>query len=206
MKLQPMREKDIETVAGWISRKANYRWLDFGAGKQFLKKPELEAMFKSEKHDFRLFSPDREEDETIGMVVLSNISFNLHTATLWFVLGNKKYRGQGYSTRAVHKMLTHAFMELNLKSVYSWAAENNTPAIKILMRNNFRLIGKRRKCHHVNGKTCDRWLFDLLASEHNNNLKLESSRKISESIFYEVQADGVKEATEHVNSEQIGTR
>lgn len=171
MKLRPMHNNDVETVARWLSQKENHQWLDFGAGKQLLEEPVIRMMYQGDEHDFQVFTPDPETDVPIGLVALSDISIKFNSATLWYILGNKKFWGRRYTTRAVNKMLTHAFDKINLKTVYAWAVEQNTPSIKILRNNNFKLIGRRRKCHHVNGEVCDRLLFDLLDSEHQNITK-----------------------------------
>lgn len=161
-----MHSEDIKHVARWMASKENYQWLDFGTGKQRLEEPAIRMMSRREIHDFQVFTGDPEEAKPIGIVVLSDISSSFHTATLWYVLGEKDYGGQNFTSRAVALMLARAFEQLNLQTIFAWAVELNIPSVRVLEKNNFRLIGKRRKCHYIEGKPCDRLLFDLLNSEY----------------------------------------
>lgn len=169
MEVRPIRNEEIELVSKWMAQKENYQWLDFGSGTQVLKEPAIRIMNQREIHHFRIFTADDQEDQPIGLVALSDISTNFHSATLWYVLGEKKYNGRQYTSRAVREMLTRAFDKMHLKTVYAWAIEQNRPSIRILEKNNFRMIGVRRKCHKINGRLCNRLLFDLLSSEHKAN-------------------------------------
>ena len=72
---------------------------------------------------------------------------------------------RGLATRAVNELLTEAF-GAGLRAIAAWAVDSNTPSIRVLERNGFRLIGRQRRCHVVDGQARDRLLFDLLAAEH----------------------------------------
>jgi RimJ/RimL family protein N-acetyltransferase len=115
--------------------------------------------------DVRGITPDS-DDTPIGLVALSNIARNFQTALLWYVLGDKSYRGQGYTTRAVSEMLTLGFTELALQTVNAWTLESNQPSIKVLTRNHFQLVGRQRRCHRIDGHAFDRLLFDVLRTDH----------------------------------------
>ena len=88
------------------------------------------------------------------------------TATLWYVLADPAYRGRGYATRAVSETLTYGFGDLGLHAINAWAVETNHASLRVLERNHFRLIGRQRACHWIDGRVYDRVWFDLLASEH----------------------------------------
>lgn len=165
MKLKPIATADIQQVAGWLAQKDNYQWLDFGNGTQILSPVSLKIMTQRDIHFLRLFTPD-ESEEPIGVIGLSNIDRKFKTASIWVVLGNKRYSGKGYPRRAGNNILTLAFADLALHAVNAWTLENNTAAIRLLERLHFRSIGRLRQCHYINGQPYDRLLFDLLASEH----------------------------------------
>jgi len=155
----------IALAAEWLAQKANVQWLDFGNGNQILTPISLKIMTQRDTHLLRAFTSDS-DDTPIGMVALSSISHHFHTATLWYVLGDKCYAGQGYTTRAVSQLLTYAFTVQGLQAINAWVVEHNEPSIRVLTRNHFRLIGRQRRCHVIDGRPADRLLFDLLASEH----------------------------------------
>ena len=165
MNLRPIDGSEIPLVAEWLSRKENYQWLDFGDGTQILNVVSLKIMLQRDLHLLRIITSDS-EDAPIGLVALSNINRNFRTAVLWYVLGDKRYGGQGYMTRAVSKFLTIVFGELGLQAVNAWVVEGNLPSVRILERNNFRPVGSLRKCHYIDDQPSNRLLFDLLASEH----------------------------------------
>lgn len=163
MKLRPIDSPElIELVAGWLSQKENGQWLDFG-GRPIT--PELvKVMAQREANVLRVFTAD--DDETpIGVVGFHNVDRQFKTATIWVVLGDKSYARRGYTTRAVSRMLTLGFHELGLAAVNSWGVEGN-PSIQIARRLNFRLIGRLRQSHYIDGRPYDRVWLDILASEH----------------------------------------
>lgn len=165
MKLHPVDNSKIGLIADWMAQKENYCWLDFGNGNQILSPISIKVMTQKDGHLLRVFTSSSDE-APLGLVALSNINHRFATAMLWYVLGNKSYAGQGYTTRAVSKILALGFAELGLQAVNAWAVDGNVASIRILQRNNFRLIGRQRKCHYIDGRAFDRLLFDLLASEH----------------------------------------
>jgi len=165
MKLLPLDSPElIELAAGWLARKENYQWLDFGGGKQIVTPALLKIMVQRDAHFVRAYTADR-DDVPIGIVGLNSVDRVFRTATFWGASGEKSFRNRGYSTLASSKLLTIAFRELGLNMLYTWAVEHN-PSLRTIERLGFRLIGRQRQCHCIDGERYDRLLFDLLASEH----------------------------------------
>jgi RimJ/RimL family protein N-acetyltransferase len=165
MKLLPLDTPGIiELAAGWLARKENYQWLDFGNGRQLVAPALLKIMAQREAHFMRVYTSDR-DDTPIGIVGLNNVDRAAETATLWAVAGDKSFFNRGYVSLATSKFLTLAFRELGLHAVNTWIVDSN-PSLRSLERLNFRFIGRQRQCHRIDGRPHDRLLFDLLASEH----------------------------------------
>ncbi len=122
-------------------------------------------MTQREIHVIRAFTDDSDE-VPIGIVGLSNVDRSFKTATPWCVVGDKRYAGQGYGSRAISKILALGFRELGLHSILAWAVADNAASLRLIEHNNFRLIGRQRECHYIDGRPRDRLLFDMLASEH----------------------------------------
>jgi RimJ/RimL family protein N-acetyltransferase len=153
----------LETVAQWLADKQNHQWLDFGNGVQAPSALSLKLMTQRGVNVLRVYTAD--DDVTpIGVVGLSNVDRHAGTATVWAVLGRKRYGG--YTDRAVKGLLTIAFTELGLQSVNAWTVETNIPSIRCMERLGFRPVGRLRQCHRIDGRVFDRLLYDLLASEH----------------------------------------
>lgn len=127
----------------------------------------MKMMMQRNIHEIRLFTSDKSE-EPIGIVAMSDINTKFQSAVLWFLLGNKKFRGLGYTSRAVARILSHGFGKMNLESVFAWTLEQNFGSQKVLERNGFQFIGKRRNCHLIDGKFYDRFFYDILKKEHVN--------------------------------------
>jgi RimJ/RimL family protein N-acetyltransferase len=151
-------------VAGWLSQKENYQWLDFGDGRQLVSPEWLKIAVQRGTQVLRLFTGD-DDPVPIGVVGLANINPHFKTANLWIVLGEKTHAGKGYATRAVSSMLTIGFRELGLRAVNTWIVEHN-PSMRVAERVRFRPMGRQRECHYIDGRAYDRLWFDLLASEH----------------------------------------
>src|SRR5439155_17296964 len=93
MKLLPLDTPErIELVAGWLGKAENYKWLDFGNGVQRVTSITLRIMSQRDIHVFRIYTAG-DEDAPAGVVGLTNVDRNFKTASLWAVLGNKRYGG-----------------------------------------------------------------------------------------------------------------
>jgi RimJ/RimL family protein N-acetyltransferase len=165
MRLEPLSDSNLKAVAGWMAAQENFQWLDFGAGLQILTPVALKVMSQRDLHLMRVFSPDG-SNRPIGIVALSNISETSKTATLWYVLGEKGEGGRGFTSKAVSEILGLAFHERGLQAVNAWVVDSNERSRGVLIRNGFRLTGRLRSCHSIDGRLHDRLLFDILASEH----------------------------------------
>ncbi len=178
MNLRPIDNSDFGLVLHWLAQKENYQWLDFGNGMQSVNSAALKLMIAKRSNVIRLFTADA-GDVPIGMVSLADVSSTFKTAMIWYVLGDKTYTGQGYTTRSVRRLLHIGFTELGLEAVNAWTVEANIPSARILERNGFRLIGRMRNCHEIDGQRLDRLLFDLLATEHANDSQHNFTRTLA---------------------------
>lgn len=165
MRLRPLvTAADFELAAGWLQRKENHQWLDFGNSRGHITPTLLRIMAQRDTHFMRLYALP-EDERPVGIVALNNVDRNMRTATLWAVAGEKSFRHRGWAQVAASRLLTLAFRELRLHSVNTWTVEHNASR-RSAERLGFRPIGRQRQCHFIDGRPYDRLLFDLLASEH----------------------------------------
>ncbi|HEY7655479.1 MAG TPA: GNAT family protein [Burkholderiales bacterium] len=153
----------VELAAGWLARKENYQWLDFGNGGQIVTPALLRIMAQRDSNFLRVYTADH--DVPIGILGLSSVDRAFKTATFWGVSGEKSFRHRGYSTFASSRFLAAAFRDLGLSAINTWAVEHNS-SLRTIERLGFRFVGRLRQCHCIEGRLYDRLLFDLLASEY----------------------------------------
>ncbi len=183
MKLLPLDTPEVlELVTNWLTQKENYQWLDFGNGRQVITPALLKIMAQRDTHFMRAYTSDR-DDAPIGIVGLNSVDRSFKTATFWGASGEKSFRNRGYSTLASSRLMTLAFRDLGLRAVNTWAVEHN-PSLRTIERLGFRLIGRQRQCHYIDGRPHDRLLFDLLAAEH-QELHEERWHRLERSPAYE---------------------
>lgn len=164
VELKPLDSPEIiRLAAGWLARPGNYKWLDFGQGRQILTPEWLKIMAQRDAHVLRVFTAAN--GVPIGIVGLDDVNRSFKTARIWAVAGEQVFRRRGYTTRAVSRMLTLAFRDRNLHAVNTWIVDHN-PSVAIVERLKFTFIGRQRHCHVMDGRVHDRLWFDLLASEH----------------------------------------
>jgi RimJ/RimL family protein N-acetyltransferase len=181
MKLQALETAEhIELAASWLARKENYQWLDFGNGQQLVTPALLRVMTQRKNHVLYTYSPD-DGDRPIGVVGLENFNDKFRTATLWGASGDKSFRSRGYGTAAAARFLTMAFDELGLHAINTWIVDGN-PSQRMIERLNFRLCGRQRECHYIDGQAYDRLLYDLLAGEHKANAVYYACRRTGSKV------------------------
>src|SRR5436305_14938511 len=112
-------------IACMLGKAENYKWLDFVNVVQRVTSITLRIMSQRGIHVFRIYTAG-DEDAPAGVVGLTNVDRNFKTASLWAVLGNKRYGG--HTTEAAHHMPTLAFTELGLQAVNAWTVETHLPA------------------------------------------------------------------------------
>jgi RimJ/RimL family protein N-acetyltransferase len=165
MSLIPLdRPELLDSAAAWLGDECNYRWLAFGRGVQRIGPVTLRTMVQRPIHLIRAFVA--RDGTPIGLVALSDIDRAFRTASLWMVLGDKRYARRGYTRAACAAMLTLGFRELALGAVSAWTVECNRASIGVLRSLNFRPAGRLRACHTIGGRSYDRLLFDIVADEH----------------------------------------
>lgn len=153
----------LELAARWFADESNYRWFDFGGGRQLVTLPALQMMLQRPTNFIRLHTD--ETGRPIGIAALTDMNQRLRTATFWGITGEKSFRSRGYATLSGSVLLSHAFGELGLNAVNTWLVDTN-PSRKVLERLNFRYVGRMRQCHLLDGVLHDRLFYDILASEH----------------------------------------
>ena len=161
--VRPATDDILPTIVDWLARPEIARWLDFGSGQAVTAAALKLGMARGGEQLFTF--ADEGAETPVGVVGLSQIHRSFRTAMLWYALGEPQMAGRGLTTRAVEAVLEIAFGRLELDAINAWTVVENRPSARILEKTGFRLIGRQRRCHHIDGRAHDRLLFDRLSSQ-----------------------------------------
>lgn len=164
MRIGTAADGDLETIAGWLALPRIAKWLDFGTERPLT---ALALKYAISQGSMRLFTyaPGMEGDAPVGVVGLSSIHPRYRTAMLWYALGEPRFAGRGLTGRAAAEVVRIGFHELDLRAINAWVVDGNEASVRILESIGFRRIGRQRQCHRIEGRRCDRLLFDIVSSE-----------------------------------------
>lgn len=88
--------------------------------------------------------------EFIGMIFLKNIDKYNMNCTISYMIGDKNYWKKGIGTFAVKFIKEKCFEKLKIKKIYTHVYKKNISSIKILQKNNFKIVGEIKKFYKVN--------------------------------------------------------
>jgi RimJ/RimL family protein N-acetyltransferase len=165
MRIRIAADRDLETIAGWLARPDIARWLDFGTDRPTTPLALKYAIAQGSARLYTYAPAAAQGAAPIGVVGLSSIHPRFRTALLWYALGEPRFAGQGLTGRAAAEVVRIGFQELQLRAINAWVVEGNHASERILENIGFRRIGRQRQCHRIEGRRCDRLLFDMVPSE-----------------------------------------
>lgn len=106
-----------------------------------------------------------DNNEIQGLISLTNIDYINRAAVLHIMIGDKNSRNKGMGSFAVHEVLKHAFMNLNLHRVKLDVLENNMAAQHVYEKCGFVKEGISRKAVYKNGCYIDLIQYSILKEE-----------------------------------------
>jgi len=132
-------ENDSDDIVKWRS--------DFENAKFFINSEPLNmqthlSWFKSykinnERYDFTISCKNSEEPKKIGVVSIGEINYIEGSASLGYLIGEKDYRGRGYTIEAVNQLIKICFEILFLKKIYIVSRIDNPASIAIAVKTGF---------------------------------------------------------------------
>ncbi|MDX1357265.1 MAG: GNAT family protein [Clostridia bacterium] len=170
LKLGPLREKDIEILAGWYEDATFLRYYDYNAAVPKTKE-QLAGIYKNGGNEkFIPFAVRKiDDDSLIGLIEIDNISFNNRFAWLSIGLGEETQRGKGFGYEAMSLAIRFAFDELNLERLQLNVIAYNEAAIKLYEKLGFKREGAYRELVLRDGVRSDLYLYGLLKREWKGN-------------------------------------
>ena len=109
---------------------------------------------------------DSAEGKPVGQIELVDIHPLQRRAEMHLLVGKKNVWGRGYGSRAVRRLLGHAFDDLGLRRVFAMADEDNSRVIHLFESCGFAREGLLRRHRLRHGKPVDMVVTGVLDEEY----------------------------------------
>jgi len=170
--LSPVDEGDIRRLCQWINDPDIRRFITVYTPKTMTEEKEFVASASTKRNAVIFAVLDKKTEEHIGNAELGDIHWRNGTAVFGFMIGAKKYWGNGYGTDVLKTILQYAFQTLNLWKVKSSVMAANIASYRCHERCGFKKIGVYRKEYVVDGVRHDVFLLEINRDEWLKLLKL----------------------------------
>ncbi|MHB0999341.1 MAG: GNAT family N-acetyltransferase [Armatimonadota bacterium] len=165
IKLRAVEPSDIPKLWEWMQDEETMRYRDYPAPPVSLAEMQKEYLDNLGHPSDRLRLAIITNNELIGEISLHNIDYRIGIADFTIAIGNKDYWGKGYGTDATSCLMKYAFEQLNLQRVTLYVHTFNERAIKVYEKCGFKLEGRMRKAHYMDGVYSDVLMMGLLREE-----------------------------------------
>jgi RimJ/RimL family protein N-acetyltransferase len=108
----------------------------------------------------------KEKDQKIGYALIMDKDLYNREASLAIVIGKKEDRGQGFGEETIKMVLKHAFIDLNLESIYLGVYDYNVKAIRLYEKVGFKYVGRRRHAKILGNRMYDEIIMDMVSEEY----------------------------------------
>lgn len=119
-----------------------------------------------EAYSFLIFK--NENTEFIGELNISNIQRGIiQSCSIGYWIA-KKYEGRGMMSESLELVKSFIFDHLKLHRIEAACLPHNSPSLKVLLKNGFKIEGTARKLLKINNKWQDHTLFSYLYEDYKN--------------------------------------
>lgn len=107
-----------------------------------------------------------QENKHIGNTGFYHIDWIHRRAEFWILIGDKSFQGKKIGSEVLSLMLDYAFFGLNLNRVYLYVGCDNTRAVQLYEKMNFKKEGILRDHYYINGKYLDVAVMGILKDDY----------------------------------------
>jgi len=166
--LQPLSpEHNLDEYLSWINDQETTLYM--GSGRFPQTRDSLKIYidsFKNSKNGMLLGIFLNKGSKHIGNITLQQIDWLNRFAEIGIFIGNKKFRGKGYSKEAITLVVEHAFRKMNLMKIYAGMIEGNEISRKAFESIGFKIEGVFRSHFYLDGRYLDCYRLGLLKKEY----------------------------------------
>jgi len=147
-------DKEVSRFIGWplmnsLNETSNY----------------IEEMLRREKAVTHIYASValKSTHAIIGTAMIFNFNREAKHAEIGYVF-HSDYWGKGYGTETVTLLDNFAFNSINLHKIHAHVVDTNFGSVRVLEKNGFKLEGRLKDHHFIEGKYYDGLLFGKLQS------------------------------------------
>lgn len=161
-----LERKDLRQLRDWrnadFMRKASreYRLLSMEHQKRW-----FDSLFTKTPENIMFGIVDK-KGKLIGVCGLTWIDWKNSKAEASIYIGERAWQRKGAATDALKTLVKYGFASLNLHRIYAVIFEFNKESIKLFKKCAFKLEGKHREAHYVDGRYWDELVYGILKDEY----------------------------------------
>ena len=159
--LRPVEEEDYPLILRWQNHPEVWWYMDY-------ERPfSLEDIRESEERARREGYPllITVDGRPVGRIGLNQFRRRDRICSLYLLIGEPAFWGQGYASDAVMALLAHAFDRLDLHQVELWTLAPNGRAIEVYEHCGFRVEATLRERSFKDGTFVDRVVMSVNRDE-----------------------------------------
>ncbi|MGX5789519.1 GNAT family N-acetyltransferase [Staphylococcus equorum] len=160
--LRPIEYNDLDSLFEWRNNPEIFSQL--GGGYFPVSKTAMDSWMvnfcKNDKTNIRFIISYN--DKSVGYITLASVNYINQSAELGIYIGEKGFEGKGIASRAIDKLEEFAMEYLNLRKIKLLVNSENSKAVNLYKRKNFREIGIYEKERFIKGKWEDVKIMEKL--------------------------------------------
>jgi RimJ/RimL family protein N-acetyltransferase len=167
--LRPLVEEDAPLLTRWFFDPEVLHWLQLSEDPAELRTSQAvrERCERMQADPFtETWRIDTVKGRPVGQIELVDIHPLQRRAEVHVCTGEKDVWGRGYGTRAVQRLLRHAFEDRRLRRVFATADADNARVIRCFERCGFTYEGRLRRHRLRHGQPTDMVVRGILDGEY----------------------------------------
>ncbi|MCF7845323.1 MAG: GNAT family N-acetyltransferase [Candidatus Pacebacteria bacterium] len=164
--LRPIEKSDVPKLVEWVNDEETTRYLSiYLPMNTFDEENWVESLSKNKSTDIVFGIESLKEKELIGNIGLHQINSVARKANLGIFIGEEEYRGKGYGTEAIKKVIEYAFLSVNLRKITLSVLSFNERAKKCYKKCGFQVEGVFKEGFFKEGEYVDEIFMSIFRKD-----------------------------------------